>query len=162
MTTYRRSMVSLPLAMALALTATSPATAQGIDGGCGKGVAAGASPERPNKASSESAGAAGRSRSRSGAVPPPAGGEGAAAGGWAGRAKGELGWSAEWRKAKLTAADGERRSRRWREYCCESFCDTAAWLYSVTSSHAEYTLAGRFRIARRRWFESETVAGVSI
>lgn len=31
MTTYRRSMVSLPLAMALALTATSLATAQGID-----------------------------------------------------------------------------------------------------------------------------------
>ena len=31
MTTYRRSMVSLPLAMALALTATPPASAQGID-----------------------------------------------------------------------------------------------------------------------------------
>ena len=32
------------------------------------------------------------------------------------------------------------RGRRWREYCCESFCDTAAWLYSGAARHPEFTL----------------------
>jgi len=67
-------------------------------------------------------------------------------------ARGELGWSAEWRKRKLAPADWINRTRRWREYCCESFCDTAAWLYSGTRRHAEFTLAARFRAARRAWF----------
>jgi hypothetical protein len=67
-------------------------------------------------------------------------------------ARGELGWSAEWRKRELAGADCEARSRRWREYACESFCDTAAWLYSGVRGHAEFTLAGRFREDRRRWF----------
>ena len=49
-------------------------------------------------------------------------------------ARGELGWSAEWRKAASRAGDVRRRSRRWREYACESFCDTAAWLYSGVDS----------------------------
>jgi hypothetical protein len=66
-------------------------------------------------------------------------------------AAGELGWSAEWRKLALTPADHRERSRRWREYCCESFCDTAAWLYSGLAGHPEFTLASRFRRARRAW-----------
>ena len=36
-------------------------------------------------------------------------------------ARGELGWSAEWRKWDLRRADPAGRTRRWREYCCESF-----------------------------------------
>jgi hypothetical protein len=71
----------------------------------------------------------------------------------AGRAKGELGWSAEWRKLALTSADAERRTRRWREYCCESFCDTAGWLYSGIGRHEEFTLGQAGRSGRRRWFE---------
>lgn len=67
-------------------------------------------------------------------------------------ARGELGWSAEWRKRKLGARDWESRSRRWREYCCESFCDTAAWLYSG-ARHAEFTLSRRCRAGRRAWFQ---------
>lgn len=66
--------------------------------------------------------------------------------------RGELGWSAEWRKDALTARDVRLRTRRWREYCCESFCDTAAWLYSGTGRHGEFTLAARFRRQRRIWF----------
>jgi len=31
------------------------------------------------------------------------------------RARGELGWSAEWRKRELSGADRTARSRRWRE-----------------------------------------------
>lgn len=78
---------------------------------------------------------------------------------FAARARGELGWSAEWRKQDLQDTDVSRRTRRWREYCCESFCDSAAWLYSGVKRHEEFTLAARFRVARRRWFSELTEAG---
>ncbi len=68
------------------------------------------------------------------------------------RAPGELGWSAEWRKTSLRAQDVRERSRPWREYCCESFCDTAAWLYSGVARHEEFTLGAHFRQERRAWF----------
>lgn len=68
------------------------------------------------------------------------------------RVRGELGWSAEWRKDALDADDLARRSRRWREYCCESFCDTAACLYSGVQRHEEFTLPPRARRLRRKWF----------
>jgi hypothetical protein len=77
-------------------------------------------------------------------------------------ARGELGWSAEWRKNALTAADFGERSRRWREYCCESFCDTAAWLYGGLPAHPEFTLARPFRRVRRAWFETTVNGGISI
>jgi hypothetical protein len=69
------------------------------------------------------------------------------------RAHGELGWSAEWRKRALVSRDAAHRTRRWREYVCESFCDTAAWMFSGVAAHSEYTLAGRFRHRRRQWFQ---------
>lgn len=69
------------------------------------------------------------------------------------RAKGELGWSAEWRKNKLTSGDLSERSRAWRLYACESFCDTAAWRFANLKDHEEFTLAARFRRSRARWFE---------
>ncbi|MBZ5584208.1 MAG: hypothetical protein LAQ30_18740 [Acidobacteriia bacterium] len=71
---------------------------------------------------------------------------------WRAGARGELGWSAEWRKGRLAPRDIEARSRRWREYCCESFCDAAAALYSGIRSHREFTLAARFRRRRQEWF----------
>jgi len=78
-------------------------------------------------------------------------------------ARGELGWSAEWRKRALRADDLARRSRRWREYCAESFCDTAAWLYSGTRRHPEFTLARRHRDFRQQWFiETIETKGISI
>jgi hypothetical protein len=70
------------------------------------------------------------------------------------RARGELGWSAEWRKLRLTSADVAGRSRRWREYACESFCDTAAWVWAVDDGHPEFTLKPRFQLARRRWLHT--------
>ncbi len=69
-------------------------------------------------------------------------------------ARGELGWSAEWRKDALGAGDAAARTRRWREYCCESFCDTAAWRYSGVKRHEEFTLGARWRQKRRAWFTS--------
>jgi hypothetical protein len=71
---------------------------------------------------------------------------------WARGARGELGWSAEWRKNRLTADDLVHRSRPWRLYCCESFCDTAAWLYSGLRDHPEFTLAANSRRTRKCWF----------
>jgi hypothetical protein len=68
------------------------------------------------------------------------------------RARGELGWSSEWRKSKLSAGDWRNRTRRWREYACESFADTAAWLRAERRAHEEFTLAARYRAARKQWF----------
>ena len=64
------------------------------------------------------------------------------------RARGELGWSAEMRKQRLEG----RAGRCWREYVCESFCDTGAWMYAGVRRHGEYTLAMRFRRRRAVWF----------
>lgn len=69
------------------------------------------------------------------------------------RARGELGWSAEWRKKALTAEGIAKRNRKWREYLAESFCDTAAFLYSECREHDEYTLKSRWRKLRAAWFE---------
>jgi len=68
------------------------------------------------------------------------------------RARGELGWSAELRKDKLDPTRLDLRTRSWRDYACESFCDTAARLYSGSRNHPEFTLAQRFVAARREWF----------
>lgn len=75
------------------------------------------------------------------------------------RASGELGWSAEWRKEKLRRLDAGVRSPAWRRYVCESFCDTAAWLYSGLRKHEEFTLAARPRRVRRRWFAEHVRGG---
>ena len=73
--------------------------------------------------------------------------------------RGELGYSAELRKEKLRA-DGSPKGRRtqarqlWREYVCESFCDTAAYVLLGLErrvKHSEYTLSRAARACRCRW-----------
>lgn len=64
------------------------------------------------------------------------------------QARGELGWSAEWRKRELSHDDWRDRSRLFREYACESFCDTGAFLFAGLAVHAEFTL-GASHIERR-------------
>ncbi len=64
---------------------------------------------------------------------------------------GELGWSSEWRKRKLTLRDWSQRTPKWRRYICESFCDTAAWLYAGLRRHEEFTLEPAARKVRRAW-----------
>ena len=73
-------------------------------------------------------------------------------------ARGELGWASEYRKRSLRDDAARRRTRQWREYCCESFCDSAAWLYSGVRRHEEYTLAPRHCARRRLWFTELTRA----
>jgi hypothetical protein len=65
------------------------------------------------------------------------------------RAPGELGWSAETTKSRWCR---ERKPRAWRAYVLESFCDTAAFLYSGCKRHEEFTLAGRWCRKRTQWF----------
>jgi hypothetical protein len=62
------------------------------------------------------------------------------------RARGELGWSAEWRK--------KDSSIPLRDYLCESFCDTGAWRYGRLRKHDEFTLARTWREKRREWFDT--------
>jgi hypothetical protein len=69
------------------------------------------------------------------------------------KARGELGWSAESMKLKLTRKDREERNNRWKDYICESFCDTAGWLFGSRRQYSEMTLARTHRERRRRWFE---------
>jgi hypothetical protein len=69
------------------------------------------------------------------------------------RTPGELGWSAEWRKSKLKSSDARLRSPSWRRYVRESFCDSAAWLFSELKRHDEFTLPPKSRRARKLWFE---------
>jgi len=76
---------------------------------------------------------------------------------FAAHARGELGWSSEWRKNKLSLADSKRRGIAWRLYVCESFCDTAAWRFAGLQRHEEFTLAARFRRQRRNWFGKNIV-----
>ncbi len=75
------------------------------------------------------------------------------------RARGELGWSAELRKNALSKSSSHH-DRLWRDYICESFCDTAAWLYSGVRRHPEFTLAGRHRNRRAEWFRDAFHLGV--
>jgi hypothetical protein len=69
------------------------------------------------------------------------------------RGRGEMGWSAEWRRKELGAEDWESRSRRLKDYLCESFCDTAAACLLEFEKHQEITLPKSRRLARRRWLE---------
>jgi hypothetical protein len=71
------------------------------------------------------------------------------------RVKGELGWSAEWRKEILKRADPRLRTPKWRRYACESFCDTAAWMFAGLRAHDEFTLVAASRRLRRRWFTEQ-------
>ena len=81
---------------------------------------------------------------------------------WRRGARGELGWSAESRKQVIPKrSQAAAESALWREYLCESFCDTAAWMYSGIRKHPEYTLAVRYRHHRARWFR-RTFAGKTI
>lgn len=67
-------------------------------------------------------------------------------------AQGDLGWSAESLKLQLTQADIDNRTRRWKYYMCEAFCDTAGWVFGSARRYSEMTLPCLHRRARRKWF----------
>lgn len=67
---------------------------------------------------------------------------------------GELGWSAESMKLKLQPEDRLERNRRWKDYLCESFCDSGAWYFGTAKRYSENTLATEYRSHRRAWLRS--------
>ncbi len=73
-------------------------------------------------------------------------------------ARGELGWPSEEKKGRLRPGDAKERTRRWREYVCESFCDTAAWHFNGRPEGAG-ALKPRFRRRREAWFRNFARAG---
>ncbi len=76
------------------------------------------------------------------------------------RARGELGESAAVKKNDLLAREPYfAGSLAWRDYVCESFCDTAAWLYSGVERHESFSLAQRWSGRRKRWFQSLAQSG---
>lgn len=70
---------------------------------------------------------------------------------------GELGWSAESMKMRLTKTDRHKRTRLWRDYLCESFCDTAGWLFGSANRYSEMTLGREFRDERRQWMRDHII-----
>jgi hypothetical protein len=74
------------------------------------------------------------------------------------KSHGELGWSAEWRKQKLAPSDARTNSLKWKRYARESFCDSAAFLFSGLKQHDEFTLPLASRRARRAWFEKNVAS----
>lgn len=71
-------------------------------------------------------------------------------------ARGELGESSGVRK-ELFRLNGN--PRLWREYVCESFCDTAAWLYAGVIADRSFTLRPRWQERRKLWFEAAATSG---
>jgi hypothetical protein len=70
------------------------------------------------------------------------------------RARGELGESAEVHKLAVSSfCNQPSSSGRWRDYVCESFCDSAAWLYAGVKSNSSWTLAVRWQRKRKQWFQ---------
>ena len=72
------------------------------------------------------------------------------------RVRGEAGWSAEWRKLRLSADAIANRTRAWREYCCEAFCDTGGLIH--TGVDTECTLAKNHLRRRLAWFHGNLPA----
>jgi len=75
------------------------------------------------------------------------------------KAGGELGWSSESRKRRLVDSDVSQRTKAWRHYACESFCDTAACLFAGLKQHDEFTLPAVSRQRRKAWFEKHLLPG---
>jgi hypothetical protein len=61
-------------------------------------------------------------------------------------------------KQKLQKDDRGDRSRRWKDYVCESFCDTGAWCFGIAKRYSENTLAREHRATRRKWMRQHLLA----
>jgi hypothetical protein len=68
--------------------------------------------------------------------------------------RGELGESSLVKKAELRRhGESSPSSALWRDYICESFCDSAAYIFTGAPVHAGLKLATRWTAIRRDWFE---------
>jgi len=78
---------------------------------------------------------------------------------WQNGARGELGESSDVKKKLFLQTAASETSPAWRDYVCESFCDTAAWLYSGVDDAGIFTLRKRWRERRKAWFEAASNNG---
>ncbi len=79
---------------------------------------------------------------------------------WKHGARGELGESSAVRKELLREGAVTGNAKPWRDYVCESFCDTAGWLYADAGDNDLFTLRKRWREGRKAWFEAAAKRGV--
>jgi hypothetical protein len=71
-------------------------------------------------------------------------------------ARGELGESSAVKKAELRQhVKLSPNSPLWRDYICESFCDSAARIFTGAAVHTGPSLAKRWTAMRRDWFSSK-------
>jgi hypothetical protein len=68
------------------------------------------------------------------------------------RARGALGESSGVAREPLTDQDAVIRSQKWKNFVCESFCDTAAWLHAGVAESEHFRLAQRWKRVRGTWF----------
>ncbi|MFZ0592841.1 MAG: hypothetical protein WAM39_20440 [Bryobacteraceae bacterium] len=69
-------------------------------------------------------------------------------------ALGELGESSSVAKQEHVSQERPLGGNSWKQYVCESFCDTGAWLFSGVEEHRTFQLASRWRTKRALWFRS--------
>ncbi len=67
-------------------------------------------------------------------------------------ARGELGESAAVYKAALSESAVIKNSKQWRDYVCESFCDTTSAFFGSRALYLGPRLAQRFVQRRQKWF----------
>ncbi len=67
-------------------------------------------------------------------------------------ARGELGESSVVAKQSVAGANWFTDSARFKNYVCESFCDTGAWLYGGVQTHSFFSLAKKWQKQRAAWF----------
>lgn len=72
------------------------------------------------------------------------------------RAGGELGESSGVKKEAWRRGSGAGKRRLWRDYVCECFCDTAAWLYTNPQGSKTVSLRKCWRDRREAWFDAAT------
>lgn len=72
----------------------------------------------------------------------------------AARARGELGESSQVAKDNYQSGPSAGSSQLWRDYVCESFCDTGAWLWAGVEDHDSFQLAARWKAKRSTWFRA--------
>lgn len=72
---------------------------------------------------------------------------------WKNGAAGELGESSGVMKRRLRQAAESATPGLWRDYACESFCDTAACFYAGSGNDGLFTLRERWRKRREAWFQ---------
>lgn len=76
------------------------------------------------------------------------------------RARGELGESSAVKKAALRAErQVSPQSAMWRDYACESFCDSASSIFTGASVHEGPKLGKIWSAIRSDWFQRKLAEG---